>query len=63
MIGKDKMEDGFIIVFQHEGTREIVARTAKDEKEVCLIAERLELMGCSVLYVLSIYDDKVKRYL
>ena len=62
-IGRKKMEpDSFIIVFQHAGTGEILAHTAKNEEEVCLEAERIELVGHSVLYALSIFDDKVARY-
>ena len=61
-IGKAKMESGFILVFKHKGTGEILAHTASNEEEVCLEAERVELAGHSVLYSLSIFDDEVARY-
>ena len=62
MIGRKKMESCFILVFQHKGTGEILAQTARNEEEVCLDAEHMEIMGHSILYALSILDNRVVRY-
>ena len=61
-IGRKKMESCFIVVFQHKGTGEILAHTAKNEEEVCAAESGMELAGHSVLYALSIFDDEVARY-
>ena len=62
MIGREKMESCFIVVFQDKGTGEMLAHTARNEEEACLEVERVELFGHSVLYILSIFDGEVARY-
>ena len=46
----------------HKGTGEILAHTAKDEGTCLLEVERVELAGHSILYTLSVFDNKVERY-
>ena len=61
-IGRAKMESCFILVFEHKGTGEILAQTSRNEEQLCLEVERMELMGHSILYVLSVFNDEVRRY-
>ena len=62
MIGMEEMESGFIVVFWHKGTGEILAHTTENELGACLEVGRLEAEGHRILYALSIFDDEVARY-